>query len=292
MLRLLCVILFAIFLGACNSSPIEQVTPSETPEPLPDYQPLLDSATSELSQLAGSVITARRNDTQVRRVSGRLRHGGGKLVIDDGLLRFADEDGFDANGVAENEVVVLSLVNPGGKYEHASLYSTSYSVDGANYSAVGAIGVATRLVDMPIQGTARYAGDAVYAYSNLAGTGFGGVGTLDARVDFTNGTVDANVTLNTAQNAFTRENIADPEFDRIDMRGLLIDGTAFSGTDMRAVKDNRTVQVTGDNSSARVEGQFYGAARASDGSVIPDEIAGEGLLAGDDGNIILSFIGD
>lgn len=76
------------------------------------------------------------------------------------------------------------------------------------------------------------------------------------------------------------------------MRGLEINGTAYSGTNMQLIANNRVVQLTGANSTAQVEGQFYGAAADSQDRIIPDEIAGEALLQGDDGNVVLSFIGD
>ena len=292
MFRLYIALPFVLCLSACGSSEEGAMEPEQPPISIPNYEPLFGSDATSLSPLSGSVVTARQNAAQVRGVTGRLRHGGGKLVVDDGLFKFADNDGFDANGEAENEGVVLRLVNPGGRYDHASLYSMQYSVDGQAYSAVDAIGVATRIEDMPMTGTARYTGDAVYAYTNQAGTGFGGLGTYDARVDFAGGTVDSVVTVSTAQNPFTRADVANPEFDRIDMRGLEIDGTAYFGTNMQLVSDNSVVQLTGANTTAQVEGHFYGAARDSTGRIIPDEIAGEALLQGDEGNVILSFIGD
>lgn len=278
--------------SACGSTQETAISPEQSQVSIPSYDPLLGSDTNNLSFLSGSVVTARQSSAQVRRVSGRVRHGGGKLVVDDGLFKFADDDGFDSDGEAENEGVVLRLVNPGGRYEYAPLYSMEYTVDGESCSAVGAIGVATRLEDMPTSGTARYTGDAVYAYTNQSGTGFGGLGSYDASVDFERATLESVVTIRTAQNPFTRENVTNPDFDRIDMRGLEINGTAYSGTNMQLIANNRVVQLTGANSTAQVEGQFYGATADSQDRIIPDEIAGEALLQGDDGNVVLSFIGD
>lgn len=292
MFRCYVVLPLAVCVSACGSSQETAIAPEQPQVSIPNYDPLLGSDTNNLSFLSGSVVTARQNSAQVRRVSGRVRHGGGKLVVDDGLFKFADDNGFDSNGEAENEGVVFRLVNPGGRYEYASLYSMEYIVDGETYSAVRAIGVATRLEDMPTSGTARYTGDAVYAYTNQSGTGFGGLGSYDASVNFESGTLDSVVTVNTAQNPFTRENIANPDFDRIDMRDLEINGTAYSGTNMQLISNNRVVPLTGANTTAQVEGQFYGAAADSQDRIIPDEVAGEALLQGDDGNVVLSFIGD
>ncbi len=266
------------------------VTPGDSA--LPNYEPLIGSTSSGLSQLQGSVVTARTGQAQVRRVTGRIRHSGGKLVIDDGIYKLADDNGFDRNGEAENEGVVLRLVNPDGKYRYASLYSTSYVVDGDTYTAVGAIGIGTRTEDMPNRGLATYSGDAVYAYTTQTGNGFAGFGTFNADVDFEGNQMAAYVEVGTAQNPFTRADIADPAFDRIDMDRFTISGTGFSGNDMRTSRNGSQVQVTGNNPTAQVEGQFYGLARRADGSLIPDEIAGEALLEGDTGNVILSFIAD
>ena len=98
--------------------------------------------------------------------------------------------------------------------------------------------------------------------------------------------------VRTAQNPFTQETVANPAFDRIDMDRFIISGTSFSGTDMRPSNNGTEVAITGANTTAQVEGQFYGIARTSKNALQPDEIAGEALLIGDDGNIILSFITD
>jgi len=68
--------------------------PEQPPISIPNYEPLFGSDATSLSPLSGSVVTARQNAAQVRGVTGRLRHGGGKLVVDDGLFKFADNDGF------------------------------------------------------------------------------------------------------------------------------------------------------------------------------------------------------
>lgn len=291
---------FLLVLGASACASGEDVSTTSTSEAdasvptviLPSYEPLIGSAATTLSALNGSVVTARTGSAQMRRVTGRVRHGGGKLVIDDGLFKFADDDGFDANGEAMNEGVVLKLINPNAKYEYASLYSTSYTVGADTYTAVGAIGISTRDEDFPRQGSASYTGDAVYAFTSQSGNGFGGLGTYVAEVDFANAEINSSVTVTTAANVFTRATVADPAFDRIEMSNLAINGTAFSGTSMRTLRNGSAVQVTGANTSAQVEGQFYGIAQGNNGTVIPDEIAGNALLDGDDGNVILSFIGD
>jgi len=68
--------------------------PEQPPISIPNYEPLFGSDATSLSPLSGSVVTARQNAAQVRGVTGRLRHGGGKLVVDDGLFKFADNDGL------------------------------------------------------------------------------------------------------------------------------------------------------------------------------------------------------
>ncbi|MDG1075207.1 MAG: transferrin-binding protein-like solute binding protein [Planktotalea sp.] len=270
----------------------EATPPEQTVPNLPSYEPLIGSSSNTISQLRGATVTARTGNAQLRNATGRVRHNGGKLVIDDGLYKLADENGFDANGEAENEGVTLRLVNPNGQYEYASLYSTSYTVDADTYTAVGAIGIATRDEDMPTTGLASYSGDSVYAYTTQTGTGFAGVGTFSADVDFEGRQMQGYMEVRTAQNPFTQETVANPAFDRIDMDRFIISGTSFSGTDMRPSNNGTEVAITGANTTAQVEGQFYGIVRTSENALQPDEIAGEALLIGDDGNIILSFIAD
>lgn len=103
-----------------------EATPSEQTVPdLPSYEPSIGSSGYTISQLRVATVTARAGNAQLRNVTGRVRHNGVKLVIDDGLYKLADENGFDANGEDANEGVTLRLVNPYGRYEYASLYSTS-----------------------------------------------------------------------------------------------------------------------------------------------------------------------
>lgn len=116
--------------------------------------------------------------------------------------------------------------------------------------------------------------------------------TFSANVDFEGQQMQVYIEVRTAQNPFTEETVANPAFDRIDMDRFTTSGTSFSGTDMRPSNNGTEVAITGANKSAQVEGQFYGIARTSENALQPDEIAGEALLIEDDGNIILSIIGD
>lgn len=140
-----------------------EATPSEQTVPdLPSYEPFIGSSGNTISQLRGATVTARTGNAQLRKVTGRVRHNGGKLVIEDGLYKLADQNGSDANGEAANEGMALRLVNPNGRYEYASLYSTSYTVGADTYTAVGAIGITTLDEDMPTTGLESYSGDSVY----------------------------------------------------------------------------------------------------------------------------------
>ena len=118
------------------------------------------------------------------------------------------------------------------------------------------------------------------------GTRFAGVGTFSADVDFEGQQMQAYIEVRTAQNPFTRETDVNPAFDRIDMDSFTISGTSFSGTDMRPINNSTEVAITGANTTAQVEGQFYRIARTSENALQPDEIAGEALLIGDDDNVI------
>ena len=106
---------------------------------------------------------------------------------------------------------------------------------------------------MPTTGLASYSGDSVYAYTTQTGTGFAGVRTFSADVDFEGQQMQAYIEVRTAQNPFTWETVANRTFDRIDMDRFTISGTSFSGTDMRPSNNGTEVAITGANTTTQVE---------------------------------------
>lgn len=72
----------------------EATPPEQTVPNLPSYEPLIGSSSNTISQLRGATVTARTGNAQLRNATGRVRHNGGKLVIDDGLYKLADENGL------------------------------------------------------------------------------------------------------------------------------------------------------------------------------------------------------
>ena len=154
--------------------------------------------------------------------------------------------------------------------------------------AVGVVGVATELADMPTEGTATFTGGAI----GFVITGDSGVrlsnGQSTVTANFASGLVDVDLD-NFSGVSQVSGNVVDTPFDSLNLSDAAIVDGGFSGGTLTSTGDASVAEVIGANATVQAEGQFYGI---DDVTSDPAEVGGLIHAQGDTGQIFTSFIAD
>ncbi len=152
--------------------------------------------------------------------------------------------------------------------------------------AVGVVGVATDLANMPADGDATFTGGAVgFVITGDAGTNLVN-GNSTVTVDFAAGTIDATLDGFTPVSQVSEKLVTAP-FETLVLESAAISGNGFSGGTLTSTGGTSVANITGDNARLLSEGQFFGADAGA-----PAEVGGLIYTEGDSGKIFSSFIAD
>lgn len=273
--------------GNSGTSPPQYPTPNDPSHPSSNVTACcekLSSTASAISPFAGIGIRS-GDETQFRITHnfGTLDHETGAIAYSDGDYTLVDPNGFSTGIAVDGFGGALSrdLDRFSSNYDYVMPVTFSYESQGVIYTTAGFAGIITDSVDVPVSGNASYSGEVVGTlltsdkFFDLAD------GTSTALVNFGSGTVD--VTLD----GFTLEN--DIPINSIEIIGMTISGSTFSGGELTTFLDNVSVDVTGANTLTASEGMFFGW---DDTFGTPDEISGATISSGDDAVLLFTYIGD
>lgn len=258
-----------------------------------DYQTLA-STEAITSTLGGTTIQTRGSATtisEVKEVSGSLRHDTGRTVISDGTYTLTDSDGFDSNGLlTDGFSALISTPVQGftGSYDYVRAYNQAYVSNFTAYETQGVVGVVTQSSDIPTSGSATYNGEAIAKITGTPTSYDLNSGASTINVDFASATTSVTMTNFTATNKATGASATAP-IDTIAMTDMAISGNQFSGGTLSTTLATVDVDLTGTNTSTSALGRFFGLNSA--GSA-PDEVGGVVYSGGDSGSVSAIFIGD
>jgi len=203
-------------------------------------------------------------------VTGTLQHDTGATVIgaNGSAGQISDADGADANGQIVDDTIGFTANLTGG-------YDFVRQLGGGFNQWNGYIGVETVAADIPASSTAVFNGQA-YGSTTLSNNLNGNATTVTANFGSPNGTVDVAMQVNQGGSSET-----------IDLTGMTISGTEFSGGTLVVTRDGTVQDVTSFDQYA--EGNFYGYDPAYGG---PDEVGAIISTRGNDGGINVVLVGD
>ncbi|MEM9579691.1 MAG: transferrin-binding protein-like solute binding protein [Pseudomonadota bacterium] len=254
--------------------------------PVP-YDPLVRDADG-LRTISGVALIVREGVTvaDTSQVSGSIGRSGTNLTLTDALNTLVDRDGPDAKGVyrqGRNKVETLAL-----NYQFSKLYGATYKDNGREEAASGVYGIATSASDMPAHGTARFTGygeiSEIYKGSlGLATIPANHIATSTVDVDFATGKTNASL------QSSRQLTVIGNKVDRISARGMQLNGSGFSGTNVKMFRNGTRVYPLGRAATGQASGQFYGAKRNEDGTLTPAEVGGVMHLSSSDGVVFGLF---
>jgi hypothetical protein len=167
-----------------------------------------------------------------------------------------------------------------GDYDNAASFSQA--------DAVGIVGLATPIANMPVIGDASYEGGA----SGFVITGTNGIDLINGRsvVDVVFNVDHVTVTLNDFEGVSQISGlIVDSPVTEIQLSNAIIADGGFSGGTLTLFDDNGSVDITGSDTTTVAQGQFFGL--DADGTA-PDEVGGVILSEGEGGIVFGTFIAD
>lgn len=296
-----------VFLPACNAStnasenallptPTDSPVTTQTPGaadtnlqlvPVP-YDELFSDQTAARS-LTGTAIILPDGQTrmQIAPVTGSIGSQGRQFTSSDTLYTLVDADGRDGSGNYSDGTVIMQTGT--SEYDYARRYGAVYNVNGRREAAVGVFGIATSASDMPSSGTAKFLGTGeiteTYTASALSASGpVNTTATAVLDVNFETGSVNAALIASGL--------ISDPnsQIDRMSARGMSLNGSGFSGLNVKMFNSGTRVYPTGVTPTNQASGQFYGAKRKTDGTLTPAEVGAVMHSSGPDGIVFGSFL--
>ena len=249
------------------------------------YDPLISSK-PQTRQITGVALSPNATAPFLRShaVSGTIARNGRDFTFTDTIFSLSDANGPNSKGEFSNGT--LKLVTDQASYK----YAARYAIDDGNRATAGIFGVATQPTDMPQRGTAIYQGfgeiTEIYP-STIPGVQpriINHVASSELDVNFATGKVNAALKV---QGQAVQ---IGSKIDRVSARGMQLSGSGFSGSTVKMFNNGTRVYPTGANATAQASGQFYGAKRASDGTLTPAEVGGVLHSSSKDGFVFGTFI--
>jgi len=151
-------------------------------------------------------------------------------------------------------------------------------------------GNATSAADMPMSGTATFSGfgEVTEIYpSNFPDTApriINHTASSEVDVNFATGKVNAAVQVDEPVIQLGSQ------IDRLSARGMSLNGSLFSGTNVKMFKNGERVRPTGTSADNDASGQFFGAKRESSDTLTPAEVGGVIVSSSQDGLVFGTFI--
>lgn len=213
--------------------------------------------------------------------AGTLQHDTGAITLQSPGGSLSDADGVDGNGDlfddnnTSNAQTIATLGDNAytGTYNFVRPFSQSFLGQTFGLGAVGFVGMATNATDIPVTGTATFAGE---AHGSTQTTGNWVAAPATISTNFATGTVDV-LTANTAGGVT----------EGISVTGMTIAGNEFSGGSFSITHNNAVVDGTSFGTLAN--GMFYGYDTGTGG---PDEVGVLLSHAGADASGALTILAD
>ncbi len=225
------------------------------------FQNTTDVANSPLQGKAFAYSDAVPPAASIGNVTGTLQHDTGAITLQSPGGSLSDADGVDANGDLVGDANVpgsqtnatLGNVAYTGSYDFVRPFTASFTGPTFGMGAVGFIGMATDTSEMPANGTATFAGEAVgstritgeWASEPATVTANFGTGLVDVSTGRTEGGITENIALN----------------------GMTLAGNEMSGGTLTVTHNGTAVDAT--SFGLQTGGTFYGYDTATGG---PDEV--------------------
>ena len=267
-----------------TTASVETPPEPEVQDPIP-YNPLI-SPEQETRMISGVSLTPNQTAPLLRinLARGTIGPDGRSLDFSDTVFTFQDPDG--QNSAQEFSDGTLTMIVDQADYQFSARYAIE---DGANATA-GVFGIATSAADMPMSGTATFSGfgEVTEIYpSNFPDTAPRIINhTASSEVDVNCATGKVNAALQVDEPVIQLGS----QIDRLSARGMSLNGSLFSGTNVKMFKNGERVRPTGTSADNDASGQFFGAKRDSSDTLTPAEVGGVIVSSSQDGLVFGTFI--
>ena len=256
----------------------------EVQDPIP-YNPLI-SPEQETRMISGVSLTPNQTASLLRinLANGTIGPDGRSLDFSDTVFTLQDPDG--QNSAQEFSDGTLTMIVDQADYQ----FSARYAIEDGKNATAGVFGIATSAADMPMSGTASFSGfgEVTEIYpSNFPDTApriINHTASSEVDVNFATGKVNAAVQVDEPVIQLGSQ------IDRLSARGMSLNGSLFSGTNVKMFKNGERVRPTGTSADNDASGQFFGAKRDSSDALTPAEVGGVIVSSSQDGLVFGTFI--